>query len=60
VFVRLIHLVFARRCGWLALPGRSPAAQDAGLLVLRHEVACCAVPSRGPGSTGPAVRSSPR
>ncbi len=28
-----------RLCDWLVLPGRSPASKNAGLLVLRHEVA---------------------
>jgi putative transposase len=31
--------IFARLCSWLVLLGRSPASKDAGLLVLRHEVA---------------------
>jgi hypothetical protein len=54
---RLLDLIFIRVCGWLVLPGRSAASNDADLLVLRHEVA---VPGRthpGPGWTGPAVRS---
>ena len=37
--LRLLCLIFVRLCGWLVLPGRSPASKDAGLLVLRHEVA---------------------
>ena len=37
--LRLLYLIFARVCGWLVLPGRSPASKDAELLVLRHEVA---------------------
>ena len=36
---RLLCLIFVRVCGWLVLPGRSSASKDAGLLVLRHEVA---------------------
>jgi putative transposase len=39
VSVRLLYLIFVRACGWLVMPGRSPASNDAGLLVLRHEVA---------------------
>ncbi len=37
--LRLLHLIFVRLCDWLVLPGRSPASKNAGLLVLRHEVA---------------------
>ena len=36
---RLLCLIFIRLCGWLILLGRSSAAKDAELLVLRHEVA---------------------
>jgi putative transposase len=39
VSVRLLYLIFVRPCGWLVLPGRSPASKNAALLVLRHEVA---------------------
>jgi putative transposase len=35
----LLYLIFIRICGWLVLPGRSPASTNAELLVLRHEVA---------------------
>ena len=37
--LHLLYLIFARPCGWLVLPGRSTAPENAELLVLRHEVA---------------------
>src|ERR1700761_9328686 len=37
--LHLLYLIFVRVCGWLVLLGRSSAAKDVELLVLRHEVA---------------------
>jgi putative transposase len=39
VSLLLLHLIFVRLCGRLVLLGRSSASKNAGLLVLRHEVA---------------------
>ena len=36
---RLLYLIFARLCGWLALLPRSDSAKDAEILVLRHQIA---------------------
>ncbi|SDZ55937.1 Sigma-70, region 4 [Saccharopolyspora shandongensis] len=35
----MLYLIFIRLADWLVLLGRSSAAKDAELLVLRHEVA---------------------
>ena len=55
--LRLLCLIFVRLCSWLVLPGRSPASKNAGLLVLRHEVAVLrrANPRPRPGWAGRAV-----
>jgi hypothetical protein len=58
--LRLLCLIFVRLCGWLVLPGRPAASKDPELLMLRHEVAVLRRAHPRPGSTGPAMQSSPR
>jgi len=54
--LRLDYLAVLRVFGWLALLARSDRAEDAGILILRHQVAVlqrqvsrAAAPARGPG-----------
>jgi putative transposase len=60
VSVRLLYLILIRVCGWLVLPGRSSASKNAGLLVVRHEVAVVRRAAARPRLAGPAAPSSPR
>ncbi len=36
---RLLYLIFARLCGWLALLPRSDSVRNTEILVLRHQIA---------------------
>jgi hypothetical protein len=49
VLVRLIYRSLAALLSWRALPARSPASKDAGILILRHAVAVLRRGSPGPG-----------
>jgi len=39
VTFRLLYLIFARPCGWLALLPRSDNTKNTEILVLRHQIA---------------------
>jgi hypothetical protein len=47
----LFYLIFCQLIGWLGLLTHSQASNNAEILVLRHEVACCA--DRSPGYLSP-------
>jgi hypothetical protein len=58
--VRLICRSLAALLSWFALSARSLASKNAEILVLRHEVGCCAVVTPGRESAGRTGRCSPR
>jgi putative transposase len=50
---RMLYLIVVRLTGWLALLARAAASKDAGLLVLRQEVAVLRRQNPSRGWTGP-------
>ena len=58
VSLRLLYLIFSRLLSWLTLLPRASSAKDIELLVLRHEVAAFAEPTRSPAWNGPTEPSS--
>ncbi|WP_394619087.1 hypothetical protein JNUCC0626_08305 [Lentzea sp. JNUCC 0626] len=61
VALRLLYLILVQLGSWLILLGRSSAAKDVELLVLRHEVAVLRrTHGRPRGWTGPTALCWPR
>jgi hypothetical protein len=59
VSLRLLYLIFRQVLGLVLLIGRTSAAKDIELLVLRHEVAVLRRTNPGHAWTGRIERSSP-
>jgi putative transposase len=51
VTFRLLYLIFARLCGWLALLPRSDNVKNTEILVLRHQIAVLQRQVRSPRLT---------
>jgi hypothetical protein len=59
VSLRLVYLIFDRLLDWLILLSHTSSSKDIELLVLRHEVAILAEPTRGLAWTEPTEPCSP-
>jgi hypothetical protein len=59
VSLRLLYLIFIQMLGLILMMGRTTSSKDVELLVLRHESAVSAEPTRHLAWTGPTGRSSP-